>query len=160
MDMYDIESKFVVHALGHNVVAIHHIGSTAIPGIYAKPIIDMLIEVVDINDVDAHNAAMEEIGYEAMGEYSIAGRRYFRKHDHTGTRTHHTHVFATGSPNLERHLEFRDFLIEHADWARKYSDLKRKLAVAFPDDIEQYMDGKDAFIKEIERLARIWREGC
>ena len=156
--MYEIESKFVVHALGRNVVGIHHIGSTAIPGIYAKPIIDMQIEVVDINVVDAHNSAMESLGYEAMGEYGIAGRRYFRKEDKTGNRTHHAHVFATGSPELDRHVAFRDFMVQYPDWAQKYSDLKRKLAVSHSDDIEKYMDGKDAFIKEIDRMAKLWRK--
>jgi len=159
VDVFDIESKMVAQALGSNVVSIHHIGSTAIPAIYAKPIIDMLIEVTDSDDVDAHNPAMEALGYEAMGEFGIPGRRYFRKDNEAGFRTHQIHTFKAGSPEVNRHLAFRDFMLEHPEWAREYSDLKRKLAEAHSDDIERYMDGKDAFIKEIDIKAAAWRAG-
>ena len=156
-DMFDIESKMVVQALGMNVVAIHHIGSTAIPTVHARPIIDMLVAVADIDDVDARNPAMESFGYEALGEYGIPGRRYFRKDDDAGIWTHQAHTFAAGSPEVERHLAFRDFVLAHPEWAKRYSDLKRKLAKAHPDNIERYMDGKEAFIKEADRKAAAWR---
>ncbi len=158
-DMFDTESKMVIRALGSNVTAIHHIGSTAIPDIYAKPIIDMLIEVVDIAEVDAHNLAMKALGYEAMGEYGIGGRRYFRKENDAGIRTHHAHTFATGSPEILRPLAFRDFMLEHPKWAERYSDLKRELAKAHSDSVEHYIDGKDGFIKDVDRRAAAWRAG-
>ena len=157
--MFGMESAMVGRALGSNMVAIHHIGSTTIRTIHAKPIIDMLVEVANLDAVDAHNRAMEALGYEAMGEFGIAGRRYFRKDDDAGVRTHHVHTFATGCPHIERHLAFRDFMLEHPDWARRYSDLKRNLARAHPDDIQSYMDGKDAFIKDIDIRAATWRAG-
>jgi GrpB-like predicted nucleotidyltransferase (UPF0157 family) len=77
---FEVESNQVAEALGENVVAVHHIGSTAIPGIYAKPIIDLLVEVKDIVQVDRQSLSMQALGYEVMGEYGIPGRRYFRKH--------------------------------------------------------------------------------
>lgn len=137
-------------------MAIHHIGSTAIPNIYAKPIIDILVEAKNLTQVDTRNAAMATLGYEAMGEFGIAGRRYFRKHDAAGVRTHHVHVFEQGSPESDRHLAFRDYLIAHPDEAHQYSQLKRSLANQYPDDRESYMDGKDSFIKEKERQALEW----
>jgi GrpB-like predicted nucleotidyltransferase (UPF0157 family) len=73
-DAFEIESKSVAHALGENVVTIHHIGSTAIPNIYAKPIIDLLVEVKNITDVDGQSSAMESLGYEVMGEFGIPDR--------------------------------------------------------------------------------------
>ena len=76
--VFEVESQPVIEALGDNVLAIHHIGSTAIPGIYAKPIIDLLIEVKDIVKVDGQGSAMELLGYEVMGEFGIPDRRYFR----------------------------------------------------------------------------------
>lgn len=155
--MFEQESAQLKQALGANVVAIHHIGSTAIPTIYAKAIIDMLVEVDEIQAVDACNSAMESLGYEAMGEFGIPGRRYFRKDNAAKVRTHHIHVFAAGSPEVVRHLAFRDFLLTHPDWAQRYSDLKRQLVAAHPESIEQYMDGKDPFIKEVERLALVWK---
>jgi GrpB-like predicted nucleotidyltransferase (UPF0157 family) len=151
------ESALISEALAPNVIAVHHVGSTAIPGIHAKPIIDMIVEVEDITRVDAKDLAMAVLGYEGLGEYGIPGRRYFRKFDESGAETHHVHTFETGSRDVQRHLEFRDFMIEHPDWASRYSSLKRALAEAHPDDIESYMDGKDAFIKEAEQLARTWR---
>jgi GrpB-like predicted nucleotidyltransferase (UPF0157 family) len=156
-DMFDAEAKLVTEALGPNARAIHHFGSTAIPTVYAKPIIDLLVEVAEIHEVAAHNPAMASLGYEAMGEFGIPGRRYFRKDEQAGVRTHHVHVFAAGSSEIQRHLTFRDFLRAHPAWAARYSELKRSLAAAFPDSIEKYMDGKDAFIKDVDRIAAEWR---
>lgn len=150
------ESKLITPALGDNLVRIHHIGSTSIPGIYAKPIIDILIEVKDITKVDEPNAAMTALGYEAMGEFSIPGRRYFRKHSEY-QRSHHVHIFVDDSPEVERHLAFRDYMIAHPEDTQKYSELKRELAKLYPENIYGCMDGKDGFIKEMERKALAWQ---
>ena len=152
-NLFKTESQYISQALDRNVVAIHHIGSTAIPHIYAKPIIDLLIEVNNINEVDRSNDKMKRIGYQAMGEFGISDRRYFRKDNSSGIRTHHVHVFETNSPQVKRHLAFRDYMIAHPAKAQQYSDLKRKLAQQFPQNIESYMDGKDEFIKNIDREA-------
>ena len=156
-DEFEAEAKRVAAALGENVVAIHHIGSTAIPGIYAKPVVDFLVEVRDIAEVDGRSPAMESLGYEVLGEYGIPGRRYFRKDDREGIRTHHIHAFEAGSAEVERHLAFRDYMIAHPVDAQRYSELKRKLAEEHPQSMDGYMDGKDGFIKEIDRRAAQWR---
>lgn len=156
-DAFTAEAKHIAAALGANVVAIHHIGSTAIPGIHAKPVIDLLVEVDDIEAIDARSSAMESIGYQVMGEYGIPGRRYFRKDDRHGTRTHQVHAFQAGSAEAERHLAFRDYMIAHPTDARAYGELKRKLAEEYPHDMNGYMDGKDGFIKEMDRRAAEWR---
>jgi GrpB-like predicted nucleotidyltransferase (UPF0157 family) len=154
---FEQAAQQVAQALGDNVVAIHHIGSTAIPDIYAKPIIDLLLVVRAIVLVDQHNPTMAAQGYEAMGEYGIPGRRYFRKHDAAGVRTHHVHVFEVGSAQIERHLAFRDYLRSHPAEAQAYSDLKRRLAQTHPTDIDAYMDGKHGFIQAIDATAAVWR---
>lgn len=151
------ESIDVVRALGDTVLAIHHIGSTSIAGVYAKPIVDMLGEVRELGSVDARNQAMADLGYEALGECGIPGRRYFRKDNATGQREFNVHLFAAGSSEIDRHLAFRDFMRAHAELAAEYSDLKRRLAREHPDSIDLYMDGKDAFVKEMERQAWAWR---
>jgi len=156
-DVFEAEAKLVAAALGENVVTIHHIGSTAIPNIYAKPVVDLLVEVRDITEVDGRSSAMESLGYEVMGEYGIPGRRYFRKDTREGIRTHNIHVFETGSAEVERHLAFRDYMIAHPEDAQRYSKLKRKLAEENPQSIDGYMDGKDSFIKEMDRRAAQWR---
>jgi len=153
---FEAEAPQLLQALGSNLVACHHIGSTAIPGIYAKPIIDVLVEVVDIDAVDVQAPAMEALGYEAMGECGIAGRRFFRRNNASQVRTHHVHVFAEGTPGATRHIAFRDFMRAHPAHAREYSELKRGLASAHPQDIGQYMAGKDSFIKDMERRALAW----
>ncbi len=156
-DAFEIEAKQVADALGVNVVAIHHIGSTAIPKIYAKPVIDMLAEVSNLADVVRQRSAMESLGYEVMGEFGIAGRRYFRKEDAQGIRTHQLHVFETGSAQVTRHLAFRDYLIAHPAEAQRYSELKRKLAEQHPQNMDGYIAGKDGFIKEMDQRAAQWR---
>ncbi|CAM2066330.1 GrpB family protein [Sulfidibacter corallicola] len=150
--MFRNESRQIAAVLGPDLIEIHHIGSTAITGIYAKPIIDMLGEARHLAAVDRHAAEMTDLGYEALGEFGIPGRRYFRKETPEGRRTHHLHVFSAGCDQVRRHLGFRDFMNRHPEWAQRYSALKRKLAAAHPDDIEAYMDGKDPFIGEIDRL--------
>jgi len=156
-EVFEIESKRVTEALGENVVAIHQIGSTAIPGIYAKPIIDLLVEVKDIVLVDGQNASMESLGYEVMGEFGMAGRRYFRKDNLEGIRTHHIHTFHVGSEQVERHKAFRDYMIAHPEDAQRYSELKRRLARENPTNIDGYMEGKDEFIREMDKKAAQWR---
>jgi GrpB-like predicted nucleotidyltransferase (UPF0157 family) len=154
---FEREANRIAHALGEIVVSLHHIGSTAIPGIFAKPIIDILLEVGDIVQLDDKRAAMEQLGYEAIGEFGIPGRRYFRKDNPSGTRTHQVHAFQVNSPEIERHLAFRDYMIAHPLEAQTYSALKQRLALEHPEDIEAYMDGKDAYIKEHEARAIAWR---
>ncbi len=155
-DAFDAEAKKVAAALGESITAIHHIGSTAIPDIYAKPVIDMLVEIEDVAEVDGRNAVMESLGYEVMGEFGIPGRRYFRKDNEKGIRTHQIHAFEAGSEGAVRHIAFRDYLIAHPDDAKAYSDLKRKLADKHSQSMDEYMDGKDGFIKAIERKAGEW----
>jgi GrpB-like predicted nucleotidyltransferase (UPF0157 family) len=156
-DAFETEAKLIAAAIGENVITIHHIGSTAIPNIYAKPIIDLLIEVRDITEVDERSLAIEAVGYEVKGEFGISGRRYFRKDNREGIRTHQIHAFETNSAEIERHLAFRDYMIAHPVEARKYSELKRKLAEEHSDNMDGYIDGKDDFIKEIDRRAARWR---
>lgn len=155
---FETESNQITLALGENVVAIHHIGSTSIETIYAKPIIDILVEFSSIAKVDERNPMMETIGYECMGEFGIKDRRFFRKDNAGGIRTHHIHIFEVNSAQVVRHLSFRDYLNAHTEAALKYSMLKRSLAKQYSHDIERYMDGKAGFIQEIDRQAVEWRK--
>ena len=155
-ETYQLESQRIINALDDNVVAVHHIGSTAIAGIYAKPIVDILVEVEDLSKLDGHSST-QSLGYEAMGEFGIRDRRYFIKYDLDGERTHHIHIFKTGSLQVERHLAFRDYMRSHPELAREYSNLKRELAAKYPQNIDKYIDGKDGFIKLMDRKAAQWR---
>ena len=155
--LFETESEQIALALGENVIAIHHIGSTSIETIYAKPIIDILVEVSSIAKVDIKNLAMQLLGYECMGEFGIKDRRFFLKDNLTGIRTHYIHVFEVDSFQVHRHLVFRDYLNSHAEDAQAYSGLKQSLTSKYPLDIEKYMEGKNGFIQEIDRKAAEWR---
>jgi GrpB-like predicted nucleotidyltransferase (UPF0157 family) len=157
-NLFEIESKKIIIALGENVIAIHHIGSTSICTIHAKPIIDILIEVRSISNVDERNPMMQTLGYQCMGEFGIKDRRFFRKDNTAGIRTHHIHIFEVNSAQIVRHISFRDYLNAHPEDALKYSTLKRSLAKQYPFDIERYMDGKAEFIQEIDCQALEWRK--
>lgn len=156
---FDREASAVAGAMGGVLVAIHHIGSTAIPGIRAKPVIDMLAVVNDVAVLDGSGQAMEALGYEVMGEFGMAGRRYFRKEGADGNRTNQVHAFLVGSPQIERHLAFRDFMRVHPDEAERYDALKGRLAEMYPADVGSYTDGKDGFIREMDARAEAWRDG-
>ena len=148
------EAKAINDAFGSTPVRVHHIGSTAVTGILAKPIIDLLGIVSNLADAKA--SAMERLGYEAMGAYGIEGRRYFRKLDKNGTRTHHLHIFEEGSQHVERHLAFRDYLAAHPNVAKEYSSLKERLTTGYHPTWDGYIDGKEPFISRIEPLAVEW----
>lgn len=153
---FDAEAASLRDALGDCVQALHHIGSTSVPGLAAKPIIDMLLEVPDLAALDARSAALVAMGYDALGEYGLPGRRYFRKSDAQGQRSHHLHAFTAGHAEVLRHLAFRDYLIAHPEVAAAYGALKLALAAAHPEDIDAYMDGKAPFIKDHEARALRW----
>lgn len=153
---FDAEEKRIAEAVGEAVVRIHHIGSTAIPQIKAKPVIDILLEVISLEALDKKAPMLEALDYEAMGEFGIPGRRYFRLNDPSETRTHQVHAFEPGVPDVIRHVAFRDYMRAHPSIAAEYSALKERLADAYPYNIDAYMEGKDAFIKEHERRALLW----
>ncbi len=154
--MYAEEAALIAEILRDNCVAVHHIGSTAVKGLKAKPIIDIMPIVADISKVDAVAEKFEKIGYEYLGEFGIPGRRYLRKGG--DERTHHVHIFEQSNrADIERHLAVRDYLRTHKEVADQYGVLKEELAEKFSYDIEGYCDGKDMFVKNLEQTALAWR---
>jgi GrpB-like predicted nucleotidyltransferase (UPF0157 family) len=154
---YEAEAKRILEVAGEVVVRVHHIGSTAVPGLCAKPVIDILLEVSGLAELDAVSPRIESLGYESKGEFGMPGRRYFRRDNASGERTHHVHAFEVGSPDVDRHVAFRDYLVGHPQVSRAYGELKRELAQRFPAEINGYVDGKDSFVKRHEREALAWR---
>lgn len=136
-------------ALGANCLEVHHIGSTSVEGLAAKPVIDILPVVKDITKVDDANQAMQTLGYEVNGEFGMLFRRYFYKNEGE-ERTVNVHVYEQGNPEIERYLLFRDHMRTHPDDKQAYGDLKTKLAKQHPDDIESYLNGKSAFVESID----------
>jgi len=152
---FDEESRLIKRIFGNELIGIHHIGSTSVRGLKAKPIIDIMPVVKNIRKIDGFNEQMTAIGYECMGELGMKGRRYFRKGG--DNRTHQVHVFQEDNKeDIARHLAVRDYLRTHPDEANRYGELKESLAKRYPADIEAYMDGKDSFVKELEGKALAW----
>jgi len=154
LQQYNIEQQLLLKKMGDVVISIHHIGSTSIPGMSAKAIIDILIEVSSLSRLDDKDETMLSLGYASHGEYGIVGRRYYTKG--SLNRSHQIHVFVRGDNNILRHIAFRDYIQAHPAIAKNYADLKIRLAIRFPDSIDDYCDGKNSFIKQFELEAVTW----
>lgn len=154
-EAFEREADLLQDILGDNAVRIFHIGSTSVPGLRAKPILDILPVVASLERLDASAERLAALGYVAMGEYGIPGRRYFYKGG--ARRTHHLHAFGYDcTEHILRHVAFRDYLRRHEGVAAEYATLKTGLAAQYPDDIESYCDGKDGFVKRTEKAALQW----
>jgi GrpB-like predicted nucleotidyltransferase (UPF0157 family) len=154
--MFEQEREVVREALGKLVVAIDHIGSTAIPGLPAKPIIDLLVGIRSLEEARAFAVKpLVQLGYVYIPEYEawLPDELFFRK-GVPGPWTHHVHVMEPGNPRWEDHLRFRDYLRAHAATAAAYADLKRTLAQRFGQDIGAYRDAKDDFVRDVLARAR------
>lgn len=158
-DLFERERANLAASLGSHIVAIEHVGSTAVPGLAAKPIIDLLVGVRDL--ADARSRCIETLrasSYTYMPEYEswLPDELFFRK-GLPGPWTHHAHVMEQSDPGWPRRLLFRDYLRAHRDAAQAYAALKRNLAAAFNDDIAAYRTAKDAFVGEVMAKARAER---
>lgn len=151
-ELYEQEAVAIRGALAGLNLQCFHIGSTAIPGMSAKAVIDILLAVESLNALSARESGLQGLGYSARGEFGIPGRRYYTKGQEE--RTHHLHAFEFGSPEVARHIRFRDFLRESSKDAEAYAALKIGLANQFRDDPHGYCDAKSAFIRSIDQMAQ------
>lgn len=152
-DLYEEERAKIAGTLADLVVDIHHIGSTSVPGLAAKPVIDILVGVKHLDLTSTHMAEMTAVGYEYRGDAGISGRLFFRKGI---PRTHHVHVVRYGDEIWDNHLLFRDYLQAHPGEARRYAELKRQLASSYKYDRARYTESKSPFITSVLSRARAW----
>lgn len=153
--VYEEEKNRILGVIGHKVVTIEHIGSTAVPGLGAKPIIDIIVGVRRLADADECIKPLQSIGYEYVPEYEadIPERRYFRKGP--ANAHYHLHIVEVTSDFWERHLLFRDFLRTHPEGAQQYLELKKDLAAKYGTERESYTEAKTSFIEQVVEHARI-----
>ena len=156
-DAYQTEVHKLAAVFAPDQVEFHHIGSTAIPGILAKPVIDIMVVVANLERVQSLNPEMAARGYEHRGEAGIPGRQFFRK-DTGGVRSHHVHTFEAGHPSITIQINFRDYLRAHPAEAQAYSRLKQELAARFRESPPEYTEAKTDFITNINQLAEDWRK--
>ena len=146
----------VAPVLGELAVGIEHVGSTAVPGLDAKPIIDIDVVIRHADDLPEVAARLATLGYAQLGDLGIIGREAFRaKPD---LPRHHLYVCAVGAVTLQAHLSLRDALRADSDLAALYAELKRGLAEQHRDDRDSYAEGKSAFIASVLRGVRERRE--
>src|SRR6516164_3950002 len=143
---FDHVSHHLNTALSGLDYRIEHVGSTAVPGLAAKPIIDLDVVIGDWTEFATLRAALEEIGYEHEGDLGIAEREAFRAP--SGSPAHHLYVCVQSSPELARHIAFRDRLRRRPDVARAYAHLKRDIARTFWGNPTAYTHAKSQFIEE------------
>ncbi|WP_340115989.1 GrpB family protein [Pelagibius sp. 7325] len=153
-DQAEAEAARLHAALGAVLVKVHHIGSTAIPGIRAKPVVDLIPVVSSLDRLDALQDAVEGLGYRWRGELGLPGRRYCSKDDPaSGRRLFQLHGYQEGSPEITRHLAFRDCLRANPALARAYEAEKQRCQALRPDDSYAYTDCKNAWIRSVEAAA-------
>jgi len=135
------EAECLKEVFGDSVIEIHHVGSTAIPGTYAKPEIDVLVVIKSIDTIDTFSRPMEASGFRVRGEEVETDRFHYSK-DVNGVRTCKVHVCEKDHPNVKNQLNFRDFLIAHPEMAKEYSELKLSLEKSNTRGIVEYVEGK------------------
>jgi GrpB-like predicted nucleotidyltransferase (UPF0157 family) len=150
--LFDEERDRLRAVIGNYVIDIQHVGSTSIPGIVAKPIIDIGVAVNDYEEAIICVDPMERLGYEYKGENGIPRRHFFVK---GSPRTHHVHVVEITSHDWQTLVLFRDYLLAHPEIAQKYAVLKLRLAEECRNKREAYQQGKAEFIQSVIELAKV-----
>lgn len=150
---FEEEKILLDHLLQKDAVNVQHVGSTAVPGLSAKPIIDIMVGVENLTDGLKYVEALEEHRYEFRGDAGIPGRLFFAKGS-PEFRTHHLHMVQYRSEFWVNHLLFRDYLITYGDAAKEYERIKTELANQYESDRMAYTDGKSDFIQSILCRAR------
>ncbi len=143
--LFETEAEALRDALGDRGGPVEHVGSTAVPGLAAKPILDMMVAVPSMESARALVGAVERLGYTHRPNGDAADRVFFAKGP-TDRRTHHLSLTTVGSGFWRAHVAFRDRLREDPEFARAYEALKRSLAEAHPEDRGAYTAGKEAFV--------------
>ena len=147
-DFLQIKAE-LANVLGQLAMEIEHVGSTSVQGLSAKPIIDIDIVIKDYNELEKVISALGKIGYQHEGNLGITGREAFRYDEKEHLCKHHLYVCPEDSPELKRHIAFRDYLQTHPDAVQEYSRIKEEGAQLFPDDIDRYIEHKYPFIEKI-----------
>ena len=159
--MFEEEKARLDSALGGHALSIQHIGSTSVPGLGAKPIIDIMIAARTLEEADQFCVQpIIDLGYEYVKEFEqeTPMRRYFRKSNAEGARTHHIHMVVINSDWWVNHLLFRDYLHADGDVRRAYEAHKRELAEQEWPTSNDYAEAKTGFILRMMGEARAWRQ--
>jgi GrpB-like predicted nucleotidyltransferase (UPF0157 family) len=153
--LYESEKMALLELIGEHVLTVEHFGSTSVPGLGAKPIVDMLVGVERLDQVAAWLDPLQQLGYEYLPHRTAftSARYFFRKYPVGGSAGYHLHVLQPGNRYWSILLSFRNYLRQHAEVAHRYSQLKQQLAEQFPTDPLAYLHGKADFIQAVLEVA-------
>ncbi|MDP3562352.1 MAG: bifunctional GrpB family protein/GNAT family N-acetyltransferase [Legionellaceae bacterium] len=154
-NLFKDEAFRIQKALGACLKEIYHIGSTSIPEMPAKAVIDMMLVLDNVDDIHFISEKLIQLNYELIQRQIIPHVSFFTKRQEQAIRFH-LHLHERGSPQINRHVNFRDYLIHHPPIANDYAKLKFQLAAQFTDDIFSYVSGKDKLVQEIDTKAKLW----
>lgn len=153
-DLFEEEKELLFKTFKDRIISIEHIGSTAIPGLLAKPIIDMNVAIPSLDDVDYFITGLQKLGYEYIPERRFSDRQFFPKGP-SERRTHHLNlVEITSETGWKNELLFRDYLRSHDKAKNEYATLKKELAEKYFDNRDEYTERKSKFIIEIINKAK------
>ena len=152
-DDYLKEEKLLKELLGNRIIEIHHIGSTSIEGLKAKPIIDILIVIDSLNNISEIEEILSKYDYHNRGQQGVPDRYFFAKGPEEA-RTHYIHFVEPKSNTYYNQVYFKKYLIEHPEYIKKCCDLKQQLALKYADDRPKYTQGKNEFITDVIKKAK------
>ncbi|MBO05889.1 MAG: GrpB family protein [Candidatus Pacebacteria bacterium] len=155
-DKFEEIKKTLEEVFRGKAMKIVHVGSTAIPEIKAKPIVDILLIVPDVQDLVEEKEKMVGLGYEYQDNYIQEGTTTFWKSEDNDQKTQNIHVCFEGSEEARHFIEVTSYLKEHPEKAKEYEDLKIKLNEQHPNDYPAYRKGKNGYLKELEVIAKEW----
>lgn len=150
---YKQEEILLKNALKNIIIEIHHIGSTAIVGLKAKPVIDILLVIENLNKINEIEELLKDYGYENRGHQGVNDRYFFAKGPEDA-RSHYLHFVEPKSNTYYNQIYFKKYLIEHPEYIKKYCSLKERLAAKYPNERPKYTQGKNDFIANVIRLAK------
>lgn len=151
-ELYRIEKEKLINMLSDELINIFHIGSTSIENMIAKPTVDIMIVVKNIENIDNYQEKFEQLGYIGYGENGIPGRRYFAKYSGE-QHLYHIHIFQYGDLQITKHLNFKRYLSEHQEAFSEYQKIKQEGCRLYSHHREQYQEYKAKFIEEIDKKA-------
>ena len=150
---FDEEALLLKNVLKDYLIEIHHIGSTSIPGLMAKPVIDILVVIPSLNDIQKIEELLAPYDYSNRGQQGVNDRYFFAK-GKEDSRTHYIHFVEPNSDTYFNQVYFKKYLIEHPEYIKKYCNLKQELAKKYADERPKYTAGKNDFIKSVIELAK------
>lgn len=149
VEQFNKESKRIKRVFGDDALAIHHVGSTAVPELSGKPTIDILVLIKNVSSVNRLNEAMAQLGYTALGEYVKEGARLFAI-EKDNTRLYNVHVFEEQDPEAQEMLALRDYFRSHPKEVKRYNTLKGELYRKYPHDYGAYREAKDRYMEALK----------